>query len=181
MSSILVILSYASQQSVEHSLYKEIQWLCHTSKISIQTIDLYREDFDPIQREKESEINKRMVRMYQEMILSSDSIIFISPVSFNRCNAMLEGFIEKIFTQGFAYQIEPSRNKPLLNNKTLFILFNNGVTFLDKISTTTHLIRGFISKCFKKKGSVHNILVSNEEHDNIINSAKVIERIRKMI
>ena len=158
MRNILIIVAHPSQNSFNYSLYKEIIRLCRSNSIQYKTIDLYREDFDPIIRESELEINKKMIENYQSLISHSDIVIFISPVWWARGSTMLEGFFDKVFTNGFAFSIDGNFNlKPLLVKKKVVFFLSLGTKLLIKnwicrIITSLRLKYVLIDTCFK--GSV---------------------------
>jgi NAD(P)H dehydrogenase (quinone) len=53
-----------------------------------------------------SEISQK-TKKYQQLIKEATDIIFIFPVWWLRASAILEGFIDKTFTQKFACRFKP--------------------------------------------------------------------------
>ncbi len=185
MRNILIIVSHPSQDSFNYNLFKEVRWFCNRNKFQCDTIDLYREDFDPILREKESNINVRMIQNYQNMIKASDLIIFITPIWWSRCSSMLEGFFDKVLTEDFAFDSKSSIFlKPLLNTKKVIVfssLSNNFIlrSFFHKILFLLRLKFSVINPCF---GSNNHIYTINFSKDNIATKIDhAILKIRKVI
>jgi len=82
----------------------------------VDLIDLYQDGFDPVLPEGEmrGKTVPDIVRGYQERIRQADVLVFIFPVWWYRSPAILEGFIDRVFTSGFAYKYIGRRPKGLL-------------------------------------------------------------------
>jgi NAD(P)H dehydrogenase (quinone) len=98
-------------------------------------IDLYAEKFDPLLRlidERDAVAkNSQGVRGYQELISRSERLIFIYPVWWYNMPSILKGFIEKVFTSGFAFDFKREdsdwvRVKPLLTGKKAVVINTYG-------------------------------------------------------
>lgn len=188
MRKFLIIIAHPSQKSFNYSLFQEIVWFCRSNRFDVKTIDLYAEDFDPVIRDKEPDINRRMVENYQSMIKESEYIIFLSPVWWSRCTTMLEGFFDKVFLQGFAFESGSETSlKPLLSNKKVFCFLSMASShpmtrFIQKIITLARLKFGVLNSCFGKS-SIHFCNVSAKQSKNNISLEKdiVIMKLRKKI
>jgi putative NADPH-quinone reductase len=109
----LVILTHPYPKSYCHALYErvvlELEALGHT----VDRLHLDLEEFDPIMRGHdlavyaEGKIIDPMVRSYQERISAAQQLVFIFPIWWEVMPALLKGFIDKVFTKGWAY--EPSK------------------------------------------------------------------------
>lgn len=182
MSNVLVIIGHPSQKSFNYKLYEEVIWFCRRNRLNCKSIDLYREDFDPIVRENESEINKRMVLNYQDLINWSDTIVFISPVWWSRCTTMLEGFFDKILLQGVAFESGNSISlKPLLSHKKVLFLLSLGSNsrfrrIFHSILTYTRLKFSILNPCFGKKSRVIFLDVNSKKNNN-----EILEQIDKSL
>jgi NAD(P)H dehydrogenase (quinone) len=97
---------------------------------SFQTIDLYKEKFDPVLRLVDESAGvagySDDVKRYQKMISDAEKLIFIYPIWWYNMPAMMKGFIDRTFTSGFAfdYSIENGRSriKPRLSGKNAVVI-----------------------------------------------------------
>jgi len=160
---VLTILGHPRQRGFNWTLHQEVGRFCRANKFPHRTIDLYREDFDPVVRESEPDINRRMVENYQEMIAWAEVVVIISPVWWYRCSTMMEGFFDKVMTNGFAFSVaHDSRGRehisPLLTGKTAiaFLSFGTDTPFNRIVLANVaraRLLGGVLSQCFGWMGS----------------------------
>jgi putative NADPH-quinone reductase len=83
-------------------------WLSGKS-LEYKLIDLYRDGFDPCLPETEWEDHKhvsKQVQGYQQAVKDADRLIFIYPVWWYTYPAILKGFFDRVFTPGFAYNMQ---------------------------------------------------------------------------
>lgn len=158
MKNVLIIYGGLSQTGFNWELYQEMCRFTNASNLSVQCIDLYREDFDALVRDEKTlfirqiYIDKKMVDNYQDMIRTSDVIIMISPVWWSRTTTMLEGFFDKVFSHGFAFETEP-KWKPLLSDKKviMFLTLGNKSKFRQRLYCLITYLRlklGVLRDCF---------------------------------
>ena len=105
--NILVIYTYPNHQSFNNAILKAVQ--DNLSKNHhVNTLDLYEEQFDPILRFDDTHKRRDLstvpdMEKYRNLITWADQIIFIYPIWWSGMPAMLKGFIDRVFTAGFAY------------------------------------------------------------------------------
>ena len=94
-----------------------------------EVLDLYAIKFDPLIRIVNFDIPGGFegVKDYQAMIRKTDRLIFIYPVWFYKMPAVLKGFVDRVFTSGFAYDFSMDKSgKPaharLLKGKTAVVI-----------------------------------------------------------
>jgi NAD(P)H dehydrogenase (quinone) len=68
------------------------------------------------------------VKIYQEQITWADQITFVYPIWWEQMPAMLKGFIDRVFTNGYAYVYGENGPKGLLVGKSVQLLINTGNT-----------------------------------------------------
>lgn len=183
MKNVLIIYGGPSQTGFNWETYQELERFTSANRYSVRSIDLYREDFDPVFREKEPEINKRMVANYQEMISAASVVIFISPIWWSRTTTMLEGFFDKTMTDGFAFKSNPKWT-PLLSNKKAIMILTLGNkskwrVFLYKAITYLRLKFGPLNDCFGLKTKVCLFSISKQTTKN--DKAIILEKIKGII
>ncbi len=100
-------------------------------KIKFKSINLYKENYDPILHENElytagnREISKQN-KTYQEMIKNSDLQIYIYPIWWGSMPAILKGFFDKVFTSHFAFKYVNALPLGLLKDKKAIIFATCG-------------------------------------------------------
>ena len=108
------LIIYAHPETKGHCLLilKEVESLHKKKKIPYEVIDLYKIKYDPVLKASEhytagnhevSDQNKR----FQEKIKAAGKLIFIHPVWWGSYPAILKGFIDRVFTSGFAFKLKP--------------------------------------------------------------------------
>ena len=70
-----------------------------------EVVDLYQEEFDPVLSFKEEHPD---LKRYETFIETHNKFIFIYPIWWNAPPAILKGFLEIVFHQGFAFHFEPT-------------------------------------------------------------------------
>jgi putative NADPH-quinone reductase len=183
MKNVLIIFGGPSQKGFNWELYQELIRFMTASSFSVEQIDLYREDFDPVIRETESDINNRMISNYQEMIKKADLVIMISPVWWSRCTTMLEGFFDKILSYGFAFQTEP-KWEPLLSNKKVitFLTLGNKSRWRQRLYYLITFLRlkfGVLKDCFSMNTKIKFFSVTKSTTVN--DKAFLLEKARDII
>jgi len=108
----LVIYAHPKTQGHCPIILKEVKEWHKANKLDCEVIDLYAIRYDPVLHEAEhytsghrevSEQNKG----FQEKIKGTEKIIFIHPVWWGSYPAILKGFIDRVFTSGFAFNLKP--------------------------------------------------------------------------
>jgi len=97
-------------------------------KIDFDLVDLYAEKFNPVLEYDElykGKIEKKVIS-YQEKIKNSDLVIFIHPLWWYNFPAILKGFIDRVFSYGFAYGEVNGKIEGLLNGKKVLIFTTLG-------------------------------------------------------
>lgn len=155
---VLNIIGHPSNKSFNYAIYDTVNDFCFRNRAEVKNIDLYKDNFDPVVRDNESEENKSLVEKYKEMINWSDVIVITSPVWWFRCTTMIEGFFDKVFVPGFAYKFKSITKKygypvPLLKNKKVITFLTHGAPALPVKtiyvnSVKLRILLGVYSFCF---------------------------------
>lgn len=64
------------------------------------------------------------VKKYQEMIMWAEHLTVVYPMWWGQMPAILKGFIDRVFSNGFAYKVTASGSEGLLQDKTAHIFIN---------------------------------------------------------
>jgi len=159
MKNVLIIYAHPDENSFNHALLKRIAGTVTANGHSCKVLDLYAMGYNPVMTAAEAKGNiSEDTRQYQQMIASATDIVFIFPVWWFRSPAMLEGFIDKVFTPKFAYRFKPlvgtyGMPVPLLSDKKVTAFITHGapalpVKLLYLNAVKYRFLLGFLSFCF---------------------------------
>ncbi len=95
--------------------------------------DLYQIDFDPVLRTKDFEMISSGnipadIEKEQSFVSWADAMIFIYPVWWGGMPAIVKGYIDRVFSWGFAYQSGINGVIPLLGGKKAVVMNTLGQT-----------------------------------------------------
>lgn len=117
--------------------YKDaiVQWTELTGN-NVNVRDLYQVGFHPVMEMSDFDAQKRgqipeEVRVEQDYVKWADLITFIYPIWWAGMPAILKGYLDRVFTKGFAYRMkdEAGQFEGLLAGKKVVILNNMGFTY----------------------------------------------------
>ena len=102
----------------------------------VEQRDLYDLHFDPVLTASDFEAAKAGnippdIAAEQNHIRNSDLLWFVYPVWWAGMPAILKGYIDRVFSSGFAYTMEDDKPKGLLVNKQAIILNSMGMSYED--------------------------------------------------
>ena len=93
----------------------------------MELADLYREGFDPSFRPEDyaqfrSEPMLEHILAEQRRVDRADALAFVFPVWWWSFPAMLKGWIDRVWSEGWAYNFTPERSKGLLRDRPTILL-----------------------------------------------------------
>jgi len=109
--NMLIVYTHPNHQSLSHAFLKKI--IAGSSENAsikeIQVLDLYEENFNPVlvfseHKRRRDMKNDPVLQKYRDQLLWADKIVFVYPIWWGRPPAMLMGYIDQMFSSGFAYQ-----------------------------------------------------------------------------
>lgn len=106
----LVILAHPYAKSYCHALYQRVVQELENAGHSVDRLHLDAEDFDPVMRAQDLAVYAKgqsadpKVMAYQNRIAAAQQLVFIFPIWWEVMPALLKGFIDKVFTKGWAYE-----------------------------------------------------------------------------
>lgn len=161
MNKILIILANPNYINDERSNFindtcKIFIENCKINSLSCDFIDLYKDienqEFDPVWYPEKKD-NK--VLEYQVRIKNSDYIAIFYPVWWGFLPASLKGFIEKVFTNGFAFFQQKHHIKPLLTEKLIFVFnFSEKSKLEEKYINQDYIKKFWLRTFFKNCGFI---------------------------
>ena len=107
--NVLVIYAHPSKNSLNHAIKEAflegLKKAGHTYELS----DLYEDGFNPILSESELKHGEvpSDIQVYREKINKADYIAFIFPIWWYRAPAILEGWLDRVFSSDFGFKYVP--------------------------------------------------------------------------
>ena len=156
----LIIYSHPDKESFNHAMLEAAKSALEKKGAKYEVIDLYQENYNPVisKEEVHGKVSEQTLK-YQEQIKRAKTIIFIFPVFWFRAPAMMEGFLDKTFTAGFAYHYKhlfgvygmPVRH---LTDKKVIAMITHGAPSLPVKTMYVNAVKfrfllGFLSFCFR--------------------------------
>ncbi|MFC2471994.1 NAD(P)H-dependent oxidoreductase [Lachnoanaerobaculum gingivalis] len=124
--NILIIYTHPNCKSFNNAILKQVESSI-SSTHKIKTIDLYKENFDPVLKFDEENKRRDLAKSpetskYRDMIKEADKLIFIFPIWWSGMPAILKGFIDRVFLSGFAYSYKKIGLEGHLKGKSAWII-----------------------------------------------------------
>lgn len=141
---ILIIYSHPGPGGFCSHFLEKSRKMLEQNKTDFEVLDLYQMDYDPVLRPEElytagnREISGQNQQL-QEKIRLADGLIFIYPVWWGGMPAILKGFIDRVFTPGFAFKYNKEKllkfipDKLLDDKKILVFVSSGGPKFIYKL------------------------------------------------
>lgn len=127
----LVIYAHPNQDSLNSQLKETVVQQLEEQRHDIIIRDLYELNFNPILSlnditgQLSGESDEEIIRE-QKFIAWADAITFIHPIWWTGLPAILKGYIDRVFTYGFAYRYDKGVQKGLLEGKQTIIINTQG-------------------------------------------------------
>jgi len=129
------LIIYAHPNTPGHCSYILEQVKAKLDTKEYEILDLYKIKYDPVLHENElytaggEDISKQDLEI-QNKIKRSNHLIFIYPVWWGSMPAILKGFFDKVFKNGFAFKFKDKKGVGLLKDKTATIFITSGASKL---------------------------------------------------
>lgn len=127
----LIIYAHPNSESLNHHFKEIVIENLTKSGHEIIVRDLYELEFNPVL--SMSDMIDQMKGTLEEKILAeqeyiswAENIIFIYPIWWTGMPAIMKGYIDRIFTYGFAYRYDQGIQKGLLTGKSAIIINTHG-------------------------------------------------------
>ncbi|MFT3980554.1 MAG: NAD(P)H-dependent oxidoreductase [Ferruginibacter sp.] len=127
----LIIYAHPNDTSLNHQLLQTVTEILQTKNHAVETRDLYLLNFNPVLSLDDMK-GQRMgevaddVKQEQDYISWADHITFIYPIWWTGLPAMMKGYIDRVFSYGFAYRYDKGIQKGLLTEKKTTIINTHG-------------------------------------------------------
>jgi len=127
----LIIYAHPNSGSLNHFFKNTIIESLEKSGQQIVVRDLNEINFNPVLSLQDMQ-GQRIgqvaddVKIEQDFISWADQIIFIYPIWWTRMPAIMKGYIDRVFSYGFAYRYDQGIQKGLLTGKQTIIINSHG-------------------------------------------------------
>ena len=116
---VLIVIAHPQRDSFTQALAERFAEGVAAGGHEAEIADLYDEGFEPLVSAPELDdwqkgIILPEIRAYQERIKSSDGLVLAYPVWWSTPPAILSGWLQRVLTQGFAFQHVGSRTEGML-------------------------------------------------------------------
>jgi NAD(P)H dehydrogenase (quinone) len=129
----LIVYAHPDSKSFNHAIMETISEELKKKKKEFKVRDLYKIGFNPVLSTKDlSEIQKGAVpqdiKREQNYISKADTLIFVFPIWWSSMPAILKGYIDRVFSLKFAYDITEDGVIGLLKGKKAFLISTTGAS-----------------------------------------------------
>lgn len=127
----LVVFAHPNQESFCKGIVDTIKSISEKKGDNIVIRDLYKLSFDPILKPSDFESMQsgntpEDIGAEQEFVKWADVITFVYPVWWVGLPAMLKGYVDRVFSYGFAYESVNGTPRGLLNGKKALLFCTTG-------------------------------------------------------
>lgn len=128
----LIIYSHPNPASFNHALLEVLERTLRGKGHDVRVRDLYQLAFDPVlsgQDLKALQDGTKIassVLTEQEHVRWADQLTFIYPIWWTRMPAITCGYIDRVFSKGFAYDYGPTGLQKLLTGKKAYLVSTFG-------------------------------------------------------
>ncbi len=128
---ILSLLAHPAAHSFSRDLVGVLVGVAGEKGHECDFLDLYRENFNPVLSNDDfEEFNRGMtpidIREQQDRLADADILALFHPIWWFGMPAVLKGWIDRVFSYGFAYGHDSKGIKPLLSGKKLILVNTAG-------------------------------------------------------
>ncbi|WP_299092774.1 NAD(P)H-dependent oxidoreductase [uncultured Metabacillus sp.] len=123
----LIILAHPNEDSFNHAICSEVKEHLTKRNFEVKIRDLYKLKFDPLLTEDnhtefyQTKLPKDILEEQNE-ITWAENLVFIFPTWWCGMPAILKGYIDRVFTNGFAFRFGKGEIDGLLKGKRAIIL-----------------------------------------------------------
>ncbi len=128
-----IIYAHPNPLSFSHAIKQRAIDIIESRGDKCELIDLYEDNFNPVLKAEDFIALQNgealpEVKKYQRQVANADHLIFIYPIWWYGQPAILKGWIDRVFSWGFAYRDDESGFTPLLTKKMATLLVPLGTS-----------------------------------------------------
>lgn len=183
----LIIYAHPYDKSFNHAILKKVEDSLTQRGQEFQTIDLYKDNFNPsytteeLALFKEGKTTDPLVAQYQKSLTAANEVIFIFPIWWNDTPAIIKGFIDKVMKKRFAYDVGKTGLIGHLTHikKATVLTTSTSPTWYLKLFCGNAIKRVFINATLKQLGikTVNWLNMGNIDNSTTQQRQNFLERI----
>lgn len=125
--NFLIVYSHPNPKSFNYAIRETVVGVLKQKNQGIRIRDLYALRFDPVLRATDFETflegkTPRDIEIEQEHVRWAEALVFIYPVWWARMPAVTCGYLDRVFSKGFAYDYDAGGLKKLLAGKKVYVI-----------------------------------------------------------
>ncbi len=138
---ILAVFAHPSPRCFNRSVLDALADVARAKTHGLDILDLYAEKFNPVLTEKDFETFNRGktppdVAAMQKRVADADVVAFIHPLWWFGMPAILKGWIDRVFSYGFAYGHDSRGVRPLLAGRKAVVVNTAGGSEMESYEAT---------------------------------------------
>lgn len=128
----LIIIAHPRKESLNYSILNKISEVAKNQGNKVKVRDLYTSNFNPVleyghlKNLKEGKTCPDIL-VEQSYISWADELTFIYPLWWNAFPAILKGYIDRVFTNGFAFKVTEKGVEGMLKDKRVRLITSAGM------------------------------------------------------
>lgn len=128
----LILFAHPKTESFNHAILQTLTSTLEERGDSVIVRDLYALDFAPVLTQKDMEALRKGqtpedIAQEQHYITQADTLIFVYPLWWTGLPAILKGYVDRVFSYGFAYRYNQTGEiEGLLKGKKGFLVTTHG-------------------------------------------------------
>lgn len=128
----LIIIAHPRKDSFNYTILKSLTEMFEKKGDKVKVRDLYKIHFKPVLGFEELKYTKEGkicpdIAVEQNYIEWADDLTIIYPLWWNAFPAILKGYIDRVFTNGFAYKVTTEGPEGLLKGKRVRLITSAGM------------------------------------------------------
>jgi 1,4-dihydroxy-2-naphthoate polyprenyltransferase len=104
---VLVVYAHPLGGSLNEALKEAVLRGVRRGTSDVRIHDLYAEGFDPLLRERAENNAREDTRRRQDDLRWADRLVFVAPLWWSGVPAILKGYLDRLFTEDFAFRYTP--------------------------------------------------------------------------
>ena len=131
--NVLIVYAHPNPLSFNQSILRVVHNGFKDKGATVRLKDLYAERFDPVLGEAQLSLQNEGkipedIKREQEQVTWADTIVVIYPLWWFDRPAILKGWFDRVFTNGFAFSFDENGQQGLLEDKRAMVIVTAGGT-----------------------------------------------------
>ena len=127
----LIVYAHPNPKSFNHAVLERLETALKARSDEVKIRDLYDVGFDPVLKGSDFQAMKqgrtpKDIKAEQGFVKDADMIFFVYPIWWFGMPAILKGYIDRVFSHGFAYKTDETGLIGLLKGKKVGIINTTG-------------------------------------------------------